>query len=138
MSAIGLNVAGLIVVISGRATADTLEQLQATIRDAGMTIFATFDHTAAAKDAGLALRTTTVIAFGNPAAGTKLMQVNQAIGIDLPLKFLVWEDESKITRIAYNDPRWLAERHGFGAETAPVIAAMSKLLDSIAQKVAKA
>ena len=134
----GLNVPGLIVVKSGRAAADTLDQLQAAIRSAGMSIFATFDHAEAAKEAGLALRPTTVIAFGNPAAGTNLMQVNQVIGIDLPLKILVWEDESKITQIAYNDPRWLAERHALGTETDPVIAAMSKLLDSIVQKVAKA
>lgn len=103
-----------------------------------MAVFAVFDHAAAAKDAGLSLRPTTVLAFGNPAAGTKLMQANQVAGLDLPLKILVWEDESGAAKITYNDPRWLAARHQLGAQTEPVIAAMANLLASLAEKTTTA
>ena len=102
-----------------------------------MTVFATFDHADAAHKAGLALRPTTVVAFGNPAAGTKLMQSNQVAGIDLPLKILVWEDESGKAKLTYNEPSWLAERHGQEEQISPVISAMTNLLASLTQKAAR-
>ena len=91
-----MNEMGLVTVSSAYSAAQTLDRLQTAIQAAGMTVFAVFDHTKAASQAGLELRPTTVVAFGNPAAGTMLMQVNQTMGIDLPLKILVWED----------DPEW--------------------------------
>lgn len=128
---------GLVTVESNFKASDTLARLQSALQAVNMTIFATFDHAEAAKTVGLELRPTTVLAFGNPAAGTKLMQSNQAAGIDLPLKILVWEDESGKAKLSYNDPAWLAERHSFGQETVPVIAGMTKLLASVTQKAAK-
>jgi len=128
---------GLVTVESTYKASDTLARLQSALQAVNMTIFATFDHAEAAKTVGLELRPTTVLAFGNPAAGTKLMQSNQAAGIDLPLKILVWEDESGKAKLSYNDPAWLAERHSLGQETAPVIAGMTKLLASVTQKAAK-
>ena len=133
-----MNETGLVTVTSAHGAQETAERLQSAIQAAGLTVFAVFDHAAAAKDAGISLRPTTVLAFGNPGAGTKLMQASQVAGIDLPLKILVWEDESGKTRITYNDPRWLAERHQLGATTEPVIVAMAKLLDSLAQPTAEA
>ena len=65
------------------------------------------------------------------------MQSNQAAGIDLPLKILIWEDESGKAKLSYNDPVWLAERHALGAETAPVIVGMTTLLASVTQKPSK-
>lgn len=129
---------GLITVDSARTVGETLAQLQSALQAAGMTVFSTIDHAEAAEKAGLTLRPTTVIAFGNPAAGTKLMQVNQSAGIDLPLKILVWEDESGAAKVSYNDPAWIAERHGLGTATAPVISTMTQLLASLAEKAAKA
>ena len=129
-----MNEAGLVTVSSAYPVSETLERLQAAIRAAGMTVFAVFDHAAGAKEAGLSLRPTTVVAFGNPAAGTKLMQMNQVAGLDLPLKILVWQDEANATRLTYNDPRWLAERHSLGDATALVIAAMTMLLASLVQQ----
>jgi uncharacterized protein (DUF302 family) len=129
---------GLITVNSTLSATDTLTRLQAALQGVGMAVFAVFDHAAAAKDAGLSLRPTTVLAFGNPAAGTKLMQANQVAGLDLPLKILVWEDESGAAKITYNDPRWLAARHQLGAQTEPVIAAMANLLASLAEKATTA
>ena len=128
---------GLVTVESSFPTSETLARLQSALQAANMAVFATFDHADAAKKAGLELRPTTVLAFGNPAAGTKLMQSNQAAGIDLPLKILVWEDESGKAKLSYNDPAWLAERHSLRQETTPVIAGMTKLLASVTLKAAK-
>jgi uncharacterized protein (DUF302 family) len=133
-----MNETGLVSVSGAYTVNETLERLQSAIRAAGMTVFVVFDHAAAAKDAGLLLRPTTVVAFGNPAAGTKLMQANQEAGLDLPLKILVWQDESNTTRLTYNDPRWLAERHSLGTATESVIAAMARLLDSLVQQTGTA
>jgi uncharacterized protein (DUF302 family) len=86
-----------------------------------------------AAEAGLKLRPTEVILFGNPRGGTPLMQANQTIGIDLPLKALVWEDVAGKTWLSYNEPAWLAERHGLqGANH--VTAAMGSALSGIAAK----
>ena len=84
-----------------------------------MTIFARVDHAAGAAEVGLRLRPTELLIFGNAKGGTPLMQPTQMIGIDLPLKALVWQDASGETWLSFNDPAWLAQRHGLsGAETA--------------------
>ncbi len=130
--------AGLITVASANEAAQTLVLLKSAIQSSGNAVFAVFDHAAGAKGARLALRPTTVVAFGNPAAGTKLMQFQQEIGLDLPLKILVWEDESGKASLTYHDPKWLAERHELGPEGQGVIAAMTKLLNSLTEKAASA
>jgi len=76
--------------------------------------------------------------FGAADGGTPLMQSVQTIGIDLPLKALVWQDEADITHLSYNDPAFLARRHGLGEASKPVIEAMSDPLESIAAKATKA
>ena len=129
---------GLVTVESAFPITETMSRLQSALSAAGMTVFSTIDHADAANKAGLTLRPTTVIAFGNPAAGTKLMQTNQVIGIDLPLKILLWEGDSGKARLSYNDPAWIAERHELGLATGPVITAMSTLLASLAEKATKA
>lgn len=101
-----------------------------------MTVFARVNHAALAAEAGLPLRPTEVILFGNPRGGTPLMQASQTIGIDLPLKALVWQDESGKTWLSYNEPRWLAARHGIaGADK--VLDAMTLALADIAAKATK-
>ena len=69
------------------------------------------NHSANADRIGEDLRPNTLIIFGNPNVGTVLMQNQQTIGIDLPLKYLVWEDSKGTARITYNDPDHLANRH---------------------------
>jgi uncharacterized protein (DUF302 family) len=126
----------LITIGSKHSFTETLKRLNSAIHSAGMTVFAVFDHAAAAGEAGLSLRPTAVIAFGNPAAGTKLMQVNQLAGIDLPLKVLVWEDQAGATKLTHHDPHELASQYSLGAGTAPQIAGMAKLLASVAESAA--
>jgi uncharacterized protein (DUF302 family) len=95
-----------------------------------MNVFARIDHAAAAAEVGLTLRPTELIIFGNARGGTPLMQPNQTVGIDLPLKALVWQDAAGKTLISYNEPSWMAQRHGV-ANAGPVISNMTDLLSAI-------
>jgi uncharacterized protein (DUF302 family) len=100
-----------------------------------MTVFARLDHRAAAEEVGLSLRPTELLIFGNARAGTPLMQAAQTIGIDLPLKALVWQGADGTTWFAYNDPDWLMARHGVGADTEGVRRAMVDALAATAREV---
>src|ERR1700682_3317360 len=114
---------------------DTRERLLAALAKRTMTVFARIDHTAGAASAGLKLRPTEVVIFGNPKGGTALMQDRQSAGIELPLKALVWEDADGKIWLSYNDPAWIAQRHGLGAASAGAVEAMAKALAAIAAEV---
>jgi uncharacterized protein (DUF302 family) len=124
---------GLTTFRSSYGPKDTMTRLEAEVKARGMTVFARIDHAAGAAGVGLSLRPTELLIFGNAKAGTPLMQTVQTTGIDLPLKALVWEDASGATWLSYNDPAWLAQRHGVAGETETVIGMMSKALDAVAQ-----
>ena len=123
---------GLITLSSPHSPEVTLDRLAAEIAARGLTVFARIDHAAEAAEAGLELRPTVLLIFGSGKGGTPLMQAAQTIGIDLPLKILVWQDAAGGTWLSCNDPAWLAERHGLGAGVAPVVAALSGLLRAVA------
>src|SRR5437773_9279811 len=99
---------------------ETMDRLEAEIRARGMTVFARIDHAAGAAEVGLTLRPTELIIFGNARGGTPLMQSVQTVGIDLPLKALVWEDAGGKTWLSYNELSWIAQRHGI-INSQPVI-----------------
>jgi uncharacterized protein (DUF302 family) len=127
---------GLITIPSNFGPEETVNRLEKEIISQGINVFAHIDHAAGAGGVGMTLRPTTVILFGNPRGGTPFMQANQTIGIDLPLKALVWEDASGKTFLSYNDPAWLAKRHGItGLERATTT--MSAALNTIATKSTK-
>jgi uncharacterized protein (DUF302 family) len=126
---------GLIALSSHYPARDTMERLLAALAKRTMTVFARIDHTAGAASAGLKLRPTEVVIFGNPKGGTALMQDRQSAGIDLPLKALVWEDADGKIWLSYNDPAWIAQRHGLGAASAGAVEAMAKALAAIAAEV---
>jgi uncharacterized protein (DUF302 family) len=107
---------GLVTLESRHDYRETVSKLEAAISGKGLTIFARMDHAAGAEAAGLALRPTLLLLFGNAKGGTPLMQEAQVVGIDLPLKILIWEDERGITWISYNDPTWIAVRHGLSVD----------------------
>jgi uncharacterized protein (DUF302 family) len=90
---------------------ETVERLKALLSQKGIDVFAHIDHAEAAKKVGMPLRPTQVLIFGNPKAGTPLMQSRQAIGLDLPLRVLVWEDEHGKTWLSYRTVAELARRH---------------------------
>ncbi|HXQ68228.1 MAG TPA: DUF302 domain-containing protein [Alphaproteobacteria bacterium] len=125
---------GLTTVASSFGPKETMDRLEAEIKARGITVFARIDHAAGAAQAGLSLRPTELLVFGNAKAGTPLMQSEQTIGIDLPLKALVWQDASGKVWLSYNDPASLAKRHGIGAGTEPILRAMTALLGELARK----
>ncbi len=129
--------AGLVALRSERSSEATVEALEAGIRARGLTLFARVDHSGGAAAAGLPLRFTQLLLFGNPQGGTPLMQSRQTIGIDLPLKLLVWQDEAGDVRVGYDDPAYLAARHGI-ADRPAVVAALANVLQGLAASVASA
>jgi uncharacterized protein (DUF302 family) len=133
-----MSVDGLVTIESSRDFGETLHRLETALAAKGITVFARVDHAAGAVAAGMALRPTTLLMFGNPKAGTPLMQAVQTAGIDLPLKYLVWRDESSKTQVSYNDPAWIAARHGIGPGADGVIEAMRRLLAALAKDAAGA
>ena len=103
-----------------------------------MAVFARIDHGAGAASVGLQLRSTQLLIFGNARAGTPLMQADQIVGIDLPLKALVYEDETGRTWIAYNNPAWIAGRHGLGASSDQIVAVMAAAVAAVTSTAAQA
>ena len=124
---------GLTTIRSSYAPEETINRLEAEIKARGMTVFAHIDHAAGAAGVGLSLRPTDVLLFGDARGGTPLMQSIQTTGIDLPLKMLVWRDAAVDTWLSYNDPHWIAKRHGLGQETKATIDAMSAALGALAK-----
>lgn len=112
---------------------ETLERLLEAVRQQGMTVFGHIDHAKAAAEAGLELRPLQVVVFGNARAGTGLMQSAPTIGIDLPLRAMVWTDDEGTTWMAYNDPSWIAARHGARSGNEQVLANMRHALTAIAE-----
>lgn len=129
---------GLITIRSNFGPEETMNRFEAEVQAKGMTVFAHIDHAAAAAAVGLPLRPTDLVIFGNAKGGTPLMQAQQTIGIDLPLKALVWQNAAGTTWLSYNDPHWLAQRHGLDDATRATVEAMSGALKTIAGKATTA
>ena len=129
---------GLITVSSAFGPDETMKRLEAEVLAKGMTVFARVDHAAGAAGAGLQLRPTDLLIFGAAKGGTPLMQAAQTIGIDLPLKALVWQDEAGKTFLSYNDPAYLTHRHGLADQSKSVVNAMTGALEAIAAKATAA
>jgi uncharacterized protein (DUF302 family) len=129
-----MPVDGLISSASQFSLQETLERYLAVLTDLRMQIFARIDHAAGAREAGLDLRPTLLVIFGNPAVGTYLMQERQSAGIDLPLKALIWEDQQGTTWLSYNDPVAFLARHEFGANNRKRLEAMSVALAAAARQ----
>jgi uncharacterized protein (DUF302 family) len=120
---------GVIVTQSANDVKTTVDKLQKVLTEKGITIFARIDHAAGAKSAGQTLRPMEVLIFGNPKLGTPLMLKSQEIGLDLPLKVLVFQAENGTTQIAYTDPAYMAKRYGV-TEPANVLEQMAGALKS--------
>ena len=127
---------GLISVKSTFSVKETVDRLVQRVESKGLTVFCRIDHAAGAMAAGLQLRPTEVLVFGNAMGGTPLMQASQTIGIDLPLKALAWQDAGGQTWLGYNDPVWLTERHGIAAQGITPATAMRTMLAAVTQGAA--
>jgi uncharacterized protein (DUF302 family) len=128
-----MTVPGLTTIRSGFGPQDTMNRLEAAVKAKGLAVFARIDHAAGAAAVGLTLRPTEVLIFGNAKGGTPLMQSVQTIGIDLPLKALVWQDSSDVIWLSYNEPAWLAQRHGLSDATDAVVGNLTAALDAMAK-----
>jgi uncharacterized protein (DUF302 family) len=127
----------LISVNSSHGAKETADRVERLVKDRGMTLFNRIDHADGARKAGMELRPTEVLIFGNPKAGTPLMQCKQTVGIDLPLKMLVWQDETGTVRLGYSDPESLKERYGItGCDE--VLRKMKGALEKLASDAARA
>ena len=120
-----MSVEGLLTWRSSLNARQTLERLTAAVGAAGMTIFAHVDHAAAAEKVGLSLPPMDLLIFGNPRSGTLLMANTPTLGIDLPLKALVWQDADGGVWLGFNAPAWLAARHRPPTASINVLDAMS-------------
>jgi uncharacterized protein (DUF302 family) len=103
---------GLVTIESAHGVQETADRLATMLTSNGLTVFNRIDHAEGAKKVDQSMRPTELILFGNPKVGTPLMQCARSMGIDLPQKALVWEDETGQVWLTYNDPAYLAERHG--------------------------
>jgi uncharacterized protein (DUF302 family) len=124
---------GLTTLPSIHSAKETMDRLEADVKAKGLTVFARIDHAAGAKEVGMALRPTEVLVFGNARGGTPLMQALQTTGIDLPLKALVWEDAGGKVWLSYNEPAWIAARHGDAAQVSEVTARLAGMLATLAK-----
>lgn len=125
---------GLVVVESANTMAETEKRLITALDAAGLKIAARIDHQANAGSVGLDLAPTVLFIFGNPKAGTLLMEKQRTAGIDLPLKLLLWDDNGKI-KVAYNDPTYIARRHGLDTSL-PVLTQIASALRRFAEAAA--
>ena len=123
---------GLVAMKSPYPPAETMNRLEAEVKKRNLAVVARIDHAAAAQRIGQSLRPTELLIFGNPQAGTPLMQCAQLAGIDLPMKALVWTDAAGQTWLGYNDPRWTMHRHG--VRDCPAAEQIGKALSGIAQE----
>jgi uncharacterized protein (DUF302 family) len=127
---------GLITLACSFPVQETIDRLSEAVTRAGLVIFARVDHAKGAADVGMPLRPTQLLLFGQARGGTPLMQENQTAGIDLPLKALAWTDENGQTWLSYNDPEWIAQRHGLGEASMAAVQAMQGGLAKLASAAA--
>lgn len=130
-SAAALGADGLVALKSPFSARETMNRLEENAKQRGLTVFARIDHAAGAARIGKTLRPTEVLIFGNPQGGTAFIECAQSVGIDLPLKALVWQDAQGTVWLGYNDPAFLAHRHG--AAECPAVSGLSKALDALAE-----
>jgi uncharacterized protein (DUF302 family) len=131
------QVKDLITVSCRKSVSETVDGLAKLIEANGLRVFSRIDHAANAAGIGMSLRPTELLIFGNPKGGTPLMQDKQTIGLDLPFKALVWEDENSRVWLTYADPEFLAKRHDLGPSSTPVIEAIKSGVAKLAHAAAQ-
>ena len=124
---------GLIHLPSEHSVDDTVQRLQTLLSEKSINLFAVIDHSGEAEKAGLQMRPTKLLIFGNPKAGTPLMQAAPTVAIDLPLRALVWQDGDGKVWLTYNDPAYLQHRHGFPEQLVANLSAVNGLLAKAAE-----
>jgi uncharacterized protein (DUF302 family) len=119
--------AGIVDLAANHSVDAMVEKLKGILQAKGVTLFALIDHSGEAEKAGMKMRPTKLLIFGNPRAGTPLMLAAPSSAIDLPLKILLWEDARGKTWVSYNSSAYLQERHGISQELLQNIAVIETL-----------
>src|ERR1700679_256672 len=125
-----MNATGIIDLACKQTVAETVDRLETLLHAKGITIFARINQAAEAETAGLIMRPMVLVIFGDPKAGTPLMNQHPSLAMDLPLKALVWESADGKVWLSYNSPEFLQQRHGLDA---PPFGAIGSLLQAVAQ-----
>lgn len=120
---------GIISKPSKYSVPETLNRLESALKSKGVTVFARIDHSGEAEKAGLTMRPTQLLIFGNPKTGTALMVSAPSVAIDLPLKALAWQDENGKVWLSYNSPSYMKQRHDLKEEVMKNIAAIGTFID---------
>ena len=120
----------VITKLSPHSVADTVSRFTGMLSAKGVRLFDVIDQAAEASKVGLSLRETTLVIFGNPAAGTPVMAAAPLSALDLPLKVLVWDDDGQ-TKVSYYAPAAIAASHNLGADLAGNLAAINVLTDAL-------
>ena len=128
------NGKGLINIPSNHSVDEIVTKLEGILQAKGITLFALVDHSGEAARAGMKMRPTKLLIFGNPRAGTPVMLAAPSSAIDLPLKILVWEDDQGKVWITYNSPTYLQTRHNLPADLLQNIAVIEPLAKTAAQQ----
>jgi uncharacterized protein (DUF302 family) len=118
---------------SSHSVDDTVEKLKSILQAKGVTVFAVIDHSGEAQKAGLAMRPTKLVIFGNPKGGTPLMVASPSVAIDLPLKILIYEDADSTVQVCYNTPAYLQQRHNLPQDLLQNIAVVETLAAKAAE-----
>jgi uncharacterized protein (DUF302 family) len=124
---------GIVDVRSNNSVDETVEKLKAILQAGGITLFALVDHSGEAAKAGMEMRPTQLLIFGNPKAGTPVMLAAPHSALDLPLKILIWEDAQKETWLTYNSPGYLQQRHNLPPELLRNVAGIEALVRKAAE-----
>lgn len=123
----GPNNNGIVDIASNHSVDETVSRLKGILEAKGVTLFGLIDHSGEAEKVGMTMPPTKLLVFGNPKAGTPIMQAAPSAALDLPLKILVWEDSERKVWISYNSPAYLQQRHGIPAELMQNIAVVETL-----------
>jgi uncharacterized protein (DUF302 family) len=128
-----INTSGIKDITSNHTVDEIVDKLKDVLQAKGITLFALIDHSGEAEKAGMTMRTTKLLIFGNPKAGTPLMIAAPSMAIDLPLKILVWEDREGKAWISYNSPEYLIRRHNLPPNLLQNIAVVEALAENVAR-----
>ena len=124
---------GIVTILSHHSVDQTVQKLEGILRAKGVKLFSVIDHSGEAEKAGMHMRPTKLLIFGNPKAGTPLMIASPSIAIDLPMKVLVWEDSDGHVQVSYNTAAYLQSRHGLSSELVQSIAVVETLATKAAE-----
>ncbi len=119
---------GLLTVASQYGAVETVQLIEKTVTDKGMTVFGVIDHQKAAQDNGLTMPAASVILFGSPKVGTPIMIESPTMAIDLPLKALVWEDQKGKVFVSLNKAEFLGQRHNVPQDISAKLSGAEKLI----------